>query len=89
MHVNMKVNSSNLKPSGAEKTLIVIFVIVTINWNIQKNRFEKLDTIVQRLYEDNLESKNSSDESFIRMSVTDDTAQKLLKHRLILRQAKN
>jgi len=32
----MKVNSSNLRTSKAEKTLIVIFVMATRNWYIQK-----------------------------------------------------
>ena len=75
----MKIDSSNLRPSKAEKTLVVIFVIFTRNWNIQKSRVVKLETIVQRLYKDNLDGMDSFDERFIRMSVTDDTAQKLLK----------
>ena len=44
-----------------------------------KSRVVKLDTIVQRLYKDNLDGMDSFDERFIRMLVTDDTAQKLLK----------
>ena len=88
MLVNMKVNSSNLRLSKAKNH----------NHNLRdshkkleypKSRVVKLDTIVQRHYKDNLDGINSSDERFIRMSVTDDIAQKLLKHRLILRQAKN
>lgn len=47
-----------------------------------KSRIAKLDTIVQRLYEDNLDGK-ISDERFARMSATYDAEQKELEHRQI------
>ena len=45
-----------------------------------KSRIAKLDTIVQRLYEDNLDGK-ISDERFARMSATYDAEQKELEQR--------
>ena len=45
-----------------------------------KSRIAKLDTIVQRLYEDNLDGK-ISDECFARMSATYDAEQKKLEQR--------
>lgn len=47
-----------------------------------KSRISKLDTIVQRLYEDNLDGK-ISDERFARMSATYDAEQKQLEQRQI------
>lgn len=47
-----------------------------------KNRIAKLDTIVQRLYEDNLDGK-ISDGRFARMSATYDSEQKQLEQRKI------
>lgn len=47
-----------------------------------KSRIAKLDTIVQRLYEDNLDGK-ISDERFARMSATYDVEQKQLEQREI------
>ena len=47
-----------------------------------KSRIAKLDTIVQRLYEDNLDGK-ISDERFARMSATYDAEQKELEQRQI------
>lgn len=46
----------------------------------KKNRITKLDTIVQKLYEDNLDSK-ISDEHFVRISVTYDSEQKQLEQK--------
>lgn len=47
-----------------------------------KSRIAKLDTIIQRLYEDNLDGK-ISDERFVRMSATYDAEQKELEQRQI------
>ena len=47
-----------------------------------KSRISKLDTIIQRLYEDNLDGK-ISDERFARMSATYDAEQKQLEQRQI------
>lgn len=47
-----------------------------------KGRIAKLDTIIQRLYEDNLDGK-ISDERFARMSATYDVEQKELEQRKI------
>lgn len=46
-----------------------------------QTRFSKLDTIIQKLYEDNVEGK-ISDERFAKMLATYETEQNLLTHRL-------